>query len=61
MSTVLRLKIVLVAVGLLVFAWGLRSDVTIVRWVGIAMVFVAWMLRFWRGRAGGVPEERGPA
>ena len=48
MNTVLRLKIVLVAVGLLVFAWGVRTGVSAVRWVGIGLVFVAWVLRFWR-------------
>ena len=60
MSTVLRLKIVLVAVGLVVFAWGLRINVSSIRWVGIGLVFAAWVIRFWRKRPFDVSEEQRP-
>lgn len=48
MSTVNRLKLVLVVVGMLVFAYGMRADLHVIRWIGIAFVALAWALRFWR-------------
>lgn len=55
MITILRLRIVLVVVGMLIFAWGVKLDESAVRWVGVGFVFVAWMLRFWRTRQADSP------
>jgi hypothetical protein len=53
MNTITRAKLVIAAVGLLVFTYGMRSDLDVVRWVGIAFVAAAFLLRFW-------PQARQP-
>ena len=45
-------KVVLATVGLLIFATGMRLDSEPVRWAGIALVLVAWLLRFAGPRPG---------
>ena len=45
-SWLTRLKLVIVVVGLLVFAWGMRSDEVAIRWIGVGIVGIAWALRF---------------
>ena len=39
-------KLVIAAVGLAVFLTGVRLELVIVRWIGIALVAVAFLLRF---------------
>jgi hypothetical protein len=47
-------KIACAIVGLGIFGYGVRSDESVVRWVGIGLVIVAFLLRFVRKR---VPED----
>ena len=42
--TVLKIAFALAGVG--IFAYGVRSEEAIVRWVGIAFVVAAFLLRF---------------
>ena len=46
MDRITVLKIALALAGVGIFAFGVRSDETLVRWVGIACVVVAFLLRF---------------
>jgi Na+(H+)/acetate symporter ActP len=46
--TVLKIACALAGVG--IFAWGVRSEDNIIRWVGIAFVIAAFLLRFARKR-----------
>lgn len=39
-------KLALAVAGLLIFGYGIRSDQPLVRWVGLAVVGVAFLLRF---------------
>lgn len=39
-------KVILALAGVAVFLVGIRSGQDLVRWMGIALVAVAWMLRF---------------
>lgn len=41
-------KLVIAAVGLAVFLTGVRLELEIVRWIGIGLVAVAFLLRFIR-------------
>jgi hypothetical protein len=41
-------KLVVVAAGLALFGWGVRTEDTRLRWFGIAAVGVAAALRFWK-------------
>lgn len=41
-------KIVLALAGVLVFFAGAKTDFTWLRWSGIALVSIAWLLRFYR-------------
>ena len=50
--TVLKIALALAGVGL--FAYGVRADDSIVRWVGIACVVAAFLLRFFKKR---VPDD----
>jgi len=48
-----RLTIIKVAfafAGIGIFAYGVRSDDNVVRWVGIGFVVIAFLLRFARKR-----------
>ena len=46
MDRIVVLKIACALAGLGVFAYGVRTDDSTVRWVGIALVIVAFALRF---------------
>ena len=46
MSRLTIAKLAFALVGIAVFAYGARVDDRIVRWVGIAFVVVAFLLRF---------------
>jgi len=52
--TVTKVACALAGVG--IFAYGVRNDDTIVRWVGIALVVVAFLLRFVKKRPTEEPE-----
>ena len=52
MTPLTAVKIALALAGLLVFAYGIRIDSGTVRWVGIAFVAAAAVLRFVRARSG---------
>ena len=41
-------KIALALAGVGVFAFGVRSDDTVVRWIGIGLVVIAFLLRFFK-------------
>jgi Na+(H+)/acetate symporter ActP len=46
--TVLKIAFALAGVG--IFAYGVRSEDSVVRWVGIAFVIAAFLLRFAKKR-----------
>jgi hypothetical protein len=46
MSRVTVAKIALAAGGVAIFFWAVRIDSQRLRWVGIACVAAAWLLRF---------------
>jgi len=46
--TVLKLAFALAGIG--IFAWGVRTEDNVVRWVGIAFVVAAFLLRFVKKR-----------
>ena len=50
MDRVSVLKIACALAGVGIFAWGVRSEDKIIRWVGIAFVIAAFLLRFARKR-----------
>ncbi|MCC6319457.1 MAG: hypothetical protein IT361_17430 [Gemmatimonadaceae bacterium] len=52
MTTVTKVKLVLAIVGLLLFAAGARFEVEALRWVAIAMMAGAFLLRFVKGNDG---------
>jgi len=54
MERVMVLKIACALAGIGIFAYGVRSEDNVVRWVGIAFVIVAFLLRFLKKRA---PDE----
>ena len=54
MDRVTVAKVACALVGVAVFAVGVRNDDDMVRWVGIALVIVAFLLRFVKKRP---PEE----
>ena len=49
------IKLTLALGGLILFGAGIRFGNNALRWAGIAMVGLAWVLRFWKGtdNAGG--------
>jgi hypothetical protein len=46
MTTVMWVRFALAAIGMLVWAYGFRVDDATIRWVGIALLAVAVLLRF---------------
>jgi hypothetical protein len=46
-------KLALAVAGVLVFGYGVRADLPTVRWIGIALVLVAVLLRFVRSGSTG--------
>lgn len=53
MTTITKVKLGFVAVGLVLFAVGIRQDDARSRYAGIACVAIAWVLRFVRPRSSG--------
>lgn len=50
MTTLTWVRFAVVVAGILVWAYGYRADDAMIRWVGIALLAVAVLLRFWPGR-----------
>ena len=46
MPRLVSVKIALVAAGLITFGLGVRVDNIWIRWAGIGVVAIAWVLRF---------------
>ncbi len=57
MSTLNRFKIALALIGLVLFGAGIRLERTELRWIGLAFVVAAWLLRFVRRKAGEGNEQ----
>ena len=53
-------KLAIAAVGLAVFLTGARLELPPVRWIGIALVAVAFLLRFIGPRARDTAPKSGP-
>ena len=53
LGPVIIARLTLAAAGLLVFGYGVRADLPTVRWIGIALVLVAVLLRFVRAGPAG--------
>lgn len=51
MTTITKVKMVCVGIGLALFAVGIRLDDARFRYAGIACVAVAWVLRFAKSRS----------
>jgi hypothetical protein len=51
MTTLTWVRFVLAAIGMIVWAYGFRVDDATIRWVGIALLAVAVLLRFAPHRA----------
>ncbi len=45
------IKLTLALGGLVLFGAGIRFNADALRWTGIALVAVAWLLRFWKAPA----------
>ena len=54
MSALTRAKVALALIGLVLFGAGIRLERTELRWIGLAFVIAAWLLRFVGRRT---PEE----
>lgn len=55
MPSVTGIKLVLAVIGLLLFAAGARWENAALRWAAIALIAVAFLLRFVRSKGGGEP------
>lgn len=60
MNTLVRLKLALVVIGLIIWAWGYRSDDSFLRVSGIVVLTIAFLLRFVRRRARDPEAPNGP-
>ena len=62
MNTLVRLKLALVVIGLIIWAWGSRVDDSYLRIVGIVVLLIAVLMRFvGPRRAKQTPEDEPPA
>ncbi|HEX6049735.1 MAG TPA: hypothetical protein VFZ21_10730 [Gemmatimonadaceae bacterium] len=50
MDRLTTIKVAFAFAGIGIFAYGARTDNTVIRWVGIGFVVVAFLLRFARKR-----------
>jgi hypothetical protein len=59
MTTLTRIKVVLALIGIAAFGLGARFEQPSMRWAGIGVVAVAWLLRFAgpRNRDDSAPER----
>lgn len=62
MSTLVRLKLALAVIGLILAAWGIRTDDAFLRISGIVVLAIAFLLRYVgrRARASEAPEDPPP-
>jgi hypothetical protein len=60
MNTLVRIKLALVVIGLIIWAWGYRTDDSFFRVVGIVVLLVAFLLRFVGRRRRQEPERNEP-
>jgi asparagine N-glycosylation enzyme membrane subunit Stt3 len=62
-NTLVRLKLALVAIGLIIWVWGYRVDDSYLRVVGIIVLLIAVLMRFVGRprRAKETPEDEPPA
>lgn len=63
MTTLVRLKLALVVIGLITWVWGYRVDDSYLRIVGIVVLLIAVLMRFVGRprRAKETPEDEPPA
>lgn len=52
MTSRTTIKIALVLSGIALFGVSIRLNADAYRWAGIALVAVAWLLRFWKAPPG---------
>jgi hypothetical protein len=57
MSPILIAKLALAAAGIIVWGLGARADNAMLRWTGIGLLAVAFLLRFAKGKKETEPEE----
>jgi hypothetical protein len=50
MTPVTMAKLALMLIAAVLLAWGIRTDDSALRWAGIAFLFVALVLRFFKPR-----------
>jgi len=43
-------KLALMLIAAILFAWGIRTDDSVLRWAAIAFLFIALILRFFKPR-----------
>ena len=60
MSTLVTLKLGLVVVGLIIWAWGYRTDDSFLRISGIVVLTIAFLLRYVGRRARTVEAPKDP-
>lgn len=63
MTNLVRLKLALVIIGLIIWTWGYRVDDSFLRWAGIGVLLVAFLLRFVgrKARSPDAPKDEPPA
>lgn len=57
MSALPWIKVLLAVAGITVWAFGFRQDNDTLRWVGIALLAIAALLRFYRPRPRGTGDR----
>jgi uncharacterized membrane protein len=50
MNPITIAKLALMLIAALLLAWGVRTDDSALRWAGIAFLFIALILRFFKPR-----------
>lgn len=63
MNTLVRLKLALVVIALIIWAWGYSVGDSLLRVIGIVVLLIAFLLRFVgrRPRAPTTPKDEPPA
>ena len=59
MSAITWIKVAVAVLGITIWAYGFRQDDAVIRWVGIAVIACAALMRFYRPRSRG-PGDRPP-
>lgn len=57
MTTITKVKLAFVVLGLALFAVGVRLDDARWRYAAIGCIAVAWVTRFFRARSASTPNE----